>query len=149
MSDRLEGSDAKPTDVEFLLRLSQVQIDLHRYREASANTTACLQQRRVHVLKRKTLLRGDSVALANARNTNNPDQLTIDIPQEAVGGSDRLLQSATRHEMRSTDALLPLLARLSETIAALEREADDLRTGLSIPGKRAFDALARKNTLPI
>jgi predicted nucleic acid-binding Zn-ribbon protein len=136
-------------DIALLIRLSQVRVELHRCRGEAATAATRLRQRRARVAQARALLRADSLALATARDAGEPDQVTAEVLGEALAGSLRDQESASRRAVRSIGAFRPLLARLSAASEGLEEEAANLRAKLSPLAVRALEILERKAILPL
>jgi hypothetical protein len=122
---------------------------LHRCRQEAAAATIRLRHEHARVAHVEAVLQADSAALNRLKGAGEPDQVTVEVLDDAVAGGKRAYESATRGVARSTDMLRPLLTRLSKAIVELERDAEDLRTKLSPIAGGAFDVLMRKKTLPL
>jgi len=124
-------------------------VSLRRLRHEEAIATTELRQGHAGVVHLEALLRADSLALANLRNTADADRVAVDVLDQAVAGDKRAFASANDRARRGTSSLGPLLERLSKGIADLESQADSLRSQLSPPIAHALETLSRKRILPL
>ena len=150
LSSRLLSKvSSKQTDTDLLMKLSEVSVNLQRLRQDEATATTELRQGRARVVHIEALLRADSLALASLRNRADADRVAVGVLDDAVAGGQRAFESANEGAARGSDAIAPLLERLSKAIAELESRAADLRSRLSPTTAHALDALFRKKVLPL
>lgn len=139
------GSD-ETADVRLVVSLSRVLVDLHRYRQGAATARSPWSRLRTDAGNLETFLNASSRVPTSRRGAQRPWNLIVEVTAGAVASNhgEPTMVRATRRT--NTAAVFD---RPTKAIGVLEREAADLRSGLSPLARRAVELLERKSTLPL
>lgn len=139
------GSEAID-DVGLVMSLSRVLFALHRYRQGAAPARSPRSGPRADAGNLETILNASSRVPTSRRGAERPWNLMVEVAAGAVA-SDQGEPPTVRAARRSNAAAV--FDRPAKAIGVLEREAAQLRAGLSPIARRAVELLERKSTLPL